>query len=1126
MDLERQQKAGIFDMPPCGARKATSLLSARHHNRESIYCMLDVVDSQPTEGAGRIDARIKDMQKILTTDQVPDGLLSALSAREVVLWLPQNPGDTATDCLASFISLPWLSVLLEESPRELIATLEREANSSLVHSRGYVQLIDRDPSLVTLPPRSLPIYLLGSKQGESDFDKLSRRMAMLGNLRRSSARHLVIIGDQDATAPVELSSLVDTSFHPYVTFVSSTEAGFAAYSSWAQANVAAPPAQLVQLAPAQFIQSLIARYFEVYPTTSTIVRMRRVDGGTALVDLTGVDDLERPISTAYELLQERDLSLIAPEELNEAEFSAFFENSESSWRPYAAGVPWLRDQDAGLAVERLLRRLDTVGPTENRIAYISSEPGAGGTTLARTIAFDAARAGYPTLVAKPIPFEPESLPLVGFMTRAHQAYISAMEVKSDGDHRLYETPWVIVFDRAHWDQRETELRHFLSQLTRGGRPVLIIAVTGPVRPFEFYNDTLAREIATATHLLGPAEAELLGRHLNRYLSVYGKARPIEAWSQFYRDHGVQHMGSVAAFWIALSFWIRTSRDITGSIQDWVYQAFKDNADSHAMKCALVEIAALSSERLPLNEGLLPNSDNAWPLAMRLEDKRRHLAALGLMHVSADNERYWGLAHDILGRLLLNALFYDFAQRTELGFGEARDAEHLRFMALKRIAVKPQMAEFRFRPLADKYATTIFKIDPDHGAQAFATIWPEALQALDQMPRLLRDTSRVFRHHTAISRRRIATLDNPLYEVSQQDRVDLLERAIDDISYALTSIARSPSDEPDLYLYNSLANAYLNLADTFVKQGRNERIVELRQLANEATRKAYIDNPTNPWVIETHIKNLLSIAKAEPERAANAALEALLAVYEALRARDGQLRADQLARLGESALAILFASTPPETISTEIRTPADILIATWRILAKAGVSQLEETLTDLPRDAAEEALVILSHPAGRGDMQVLRLTYTILSAAQPYAFASRIALIENLQATDRRLSPQLQLEYALLLFQVGRPAEGDRRFRDLRRLWRETEHFVSVPDPLNWLRDSEADTLRTVQARTGSDQGARPMARVSEFGNLLAPFRPEEFDVKHVRPGFVFRAHVSFGHNGPFLRPTTAGPKRA
>jgi hypothetical protein len=357
-------------------------------------------------------------------------------------------------------------------------------------------------------------------------------------------------------------------------------------------------------------------------------------------------------------------------------------------------------------------------------------------------------------------------------------------------------------------------------------------------------------------------------------------------------------------------------------------------------------------------------------------------------------------------------------------------------------------------------------------------------------------------------------------------VELLERAVDDILYALTSIDRVPGEEPDINLYNSLANAYLNLADILASAGEpRDRVADLRRLANDATRRAYSDNPTNPWVVETHIKNLISVARSEPERAGASALEALLAVYDALRSTDVNLRTGKLGRLGEEALTILFANSPPVANYSELETPLDVLVAAWRILASAGVTGLDETLSALPQDVADEVLVTLSHAAGRGDIQVIRFQYGILSTARPFEFGKRLALVENLQATDGRLSPQLQLEYALLLYQVGRATEADQRFRALRRLWREAEHFVQVPDPLNWLREGEGEALRTVQAYVASEQGFRTMARVAEFGNITAPFRPEEFSVRSMRPGTPFRAHVSFGHNGPFLRPPSAGPKR-
>jgi hypothetical protein len=338
--------------------------------------------------------------------------------------------------------------------------------------------------------------------------------------------------------------------------VSATEAGLAAASAWARGKAGGPPVQLVRLSPGDFVRALVARYTEIYPADTTIVRVRAADGSTTLVDMTHADDVERPILNSYDVIPERDLALVAPEELDEEEFIGFFKGGQDSWRAYAAGLPWLRDDRPQRSLERLLRKLDTVGSPENKIAYIAAQPGAGGTTLARAIAFEAARAGYPTLLAKPIPFTPDALPMVGYLTRAHQASIIATEeraTKRPNDRRLYETPWVMVFDRLHFERREGDLRHFVSELTRSGRPAIVLAVTGPINPLEFYGEASAEEIAAPTHFLRAEEVDALGRHLNRFLRVYGKARPPEAWLQFYHEHSVRQMHGVAAFWIVLSF---------------------------------------------------------------------------------------------------------------------------------------------------------------------------------------------------------------------------------------------------------------------------------------------------------------------------------------------------------------------------------------------------------------------------------------------------------------------------------------------------------------------------------------------------------------------------------------------
>jgi hypothetical protein len=95
------------------------------------------------------------------------------------------------------------------------------------------------------------------------------------------------------------------------------------------------------------------------------------------------------------------------------------------------------------------------------------------------------------------------------------------------------------------------------------------------------------------------------------------------------------------------------------------------------------------------------------------------------------------------------------------------------------------------------------------------------------------------------------------------------------------------------------------------------------------------------------------------------------------------------------------------------------------------------------------------------------------------------------------------------------------FRALRKLWRESEQFVQIPERLRWLRAIDGQALQAVHAVTASDFASRAMARVQEFRNQLVPFRPEEHGIRNLRPGMRFTCHVSFGHNGPFLRPLTA-----
>jgi hypothetical protein len=958
-------------------------------------------------------------------------------------------------------------------------------------------------------------------------------MTMLEALRRSNPREILVISAGVDIVPDDLSDLWSSDFRSHLTFVSDSVDADRVLTDWMAATRGTVRANLLCLSVGQLIADVLARYGGTYPEDRHVIRVRDVHGKYHKTDITEADEPERPILEWYSLIEERHLTPLTPQELSEDEFVSFFRDTTASWRPYQAGLPWMRDPQCKMRLTGYLRKLDASGPEENCIAYISSESGAGGTTLARALAWECAREGYPVLLAKQLPFIPDALPVTNFLNRVRISVASqvAREFESPSglhtherdDARRYETPWLVVFDSLHWQYRETELIRFRNEMEKSGRPVCVLAVTGPATVLSFRSDAVLRKLVELNHAIDLTEAHKLGTHFNQFLRLYGKERESSQWDRFYQEHTVRYLEGVAAFWVTLSFWIQGQYDLSESIQEWMYRSFKEKAEDRMVKDAILRIAALSSERLPLPEVLLPKSKGEWPLSQVLADNRSNLSALGLLQISSDGEKYWALVHDILGRFLINALFYDFPMREDLGFKAAKDPEHLRYLLLRQISRESVLGEVAYRSIGEDFATSIFKIDPDHGHGGFVSIWREVLAALDEMPRPLRDTSRLFRHHTAVSRRRIAKLDELFYGVTNKERIELLNRAIEDINYAINFIDFTPGSESNLNLLNSLANAYFDLAEAELSQGSSpERIMELGRLGNEATRRAYAENPTNSFVIETYVKNLLHTARAFPAEAAERCVEALGILFSALTSNEAVYRASQLGSLADNALAILLQQTPPNTDQIAPASAIDVLVQTWRTLA-SGSHPPGMALSDVPEANRTRALEVLAQPAGRGNMQVIRLSYDLTCVNQPFAFKQQLEFVEQLQATDYRMSPQLRLEFAILLYQNSRSLEGEKVFRLLRQLWRDNEYSVQVPDRLRWLRAPDGKSLQAVHASVGFDYGSRTLARVQEFGpTALVPFRPEEHGIRNARVGMRFSCHVSFGHNGPFLRPVTAG----
>lgn len=179
------------------------------------------------------------------------------------------------------------------------------------------------------------------------------------------------------------------------------------------------------------------------------------------------------------------------------------------------------------------------------------------------------------------------------------------------------------------------------------------------------------------------------------------------------------------------------------------------------------------------------------------------------------------------------------------------------------------------------------------------------------------------------------------------------------------------------------------------------------------------------------------------------------------------------------------------------------------------------LANFPFENRLRAEELLAIPMLQNNQQAVRLRYVLHSLDAPHDFQGQLELLQSLQEGGSVFSPQKRLELALLLQQCDRHHEAQRLFRELRPLWREGNYFVEVPERLRWLMTLDGRTKRQVTAKVVTGDAHRHAAKVSELRETEVLFRPQEFGQQEFRPGTILRGFISFGHNGPFLRPTTA-----
>ena len=843
----------------------------------------------------------------LVSTAVPETIARSLADRDAALWIGSgfDASEEGLETLRALIGLPWRLVLCESTSAKLTQALTNDSGIATEYHRyrGGMYLIASNPRDLNLPTRCLPIYLLNGREDAtetSDSMHLTRRATearrfnMTDEVRRSLPARLVIIRGADDRPLDELQDLWREGLRTQISVVDSEGIESKRLDNWVR-NADGPHVIDHLILPFDtFVSTLRVQLSSLIHPDRLKIRLGEGKGSLD-VDITDCELLEKPLLDRYEIIASQELLRRSPEELSEDDFLGFFDRTRFDWKPFAAGLPWDRDSTATAKVLSRLREVDRDPPSTPEVLYIASESGAGGTTLARVIAFAMARHGFPALIARPNLSHADPLEVRKYLDRVRERIAEELAERSDpslaGD--LVNRPWLIVFDVEHWRGHEPDLRTFILEMAKSTRPVVLLLVRPPQSAESLQRAVSAKNIAILSHELTQEEVKLLGDHINQFLRPLGREKSMDEWRRFWEFHRPAISSSLASFWIALEFWLKRQLNIGESVQDWLYRQFRDSEFEDEIRITILEIAAMSAERTPMPEGLfLTPAPGNLPWLTHLESIREKMPALALVRSPEASNRQWALLHDLLGRYLLRSVFFDRLMLSKLGFDNARDPNHFRLCLLSRIAERRSLANPRYKDLSLEFACNILKLDPDANVE-FLPFWRDVLDILDNMPEILWDTSRTFNHHTSISRRRVATVPIAPFDATQEEKLLLLKQAIDDLEYALSEIPQTDYDDSDLNLLNSLALAYQDLANAELASGcSHERFLELRTKATEAARRGQRLNPTTGYVLETLARDLIQNGRFNPENAASNAGEALGYIFQAINLDTSDLRRGQ------------------------------------------------------------------------------------------------------------------------------------------------------------------------------------------------------------------------------------------
>lgn len=1102
-----------------------------------------------------------EIPRLYIQEQLPDGLDEQLVARDVALWVGRHPtgsaGQAVFDAITDLVALPWNLILVEDASAEHAALFAGDQRMRSRGVRGHRIPVAGPVSDVSFPEQSIPVlFLNGREDGDSAAERpdaggankqLLRRLGMLEELGQRAVRTVVLVPAPTDDLNQALSATV-AELRPHIVVLSPSDAQMAVLRSWAEQRPG-PISVTVCTSPlSELARTLSEHITRRVPSDRLRLRVRlQPEGSPTVVDCSEFIPSDSPALALFNVLRDSDLSPVSEDALTPDEIDGFFsrttdESSESFWRPYAAGLPWPRDE--GASVSRLLERLEKVrasAPGTVSIVTVDTEPGAGGTTASRILAFQAARTGYPTLVARAgVELAPPEVASAFFFSVSNVVRQPVVAAPGDGEHAESAPPeegggpipWLLVLDTEHWINAEEVVLSYARVFKRFAHRVVIMLVRETTSRGELQLSAQKLFDAPLAHELSQPAVESLGQHLNRYLRHIGREQSIAQWQSFWADNSlVPEPGTLgvpetsSSFWVALEFWLRKQLSLGESIRRWLYARFaaaeyRGSSLAVETKRVLLTIAALSLERTHLPEQLLPlPAQNEDPLSAQLSSLLVEVPAIGLIRRRTDRTSVWGIAHLPLAQHLLDAASEDPDLLSQIGVAPGTTSVRLRIRLLAEFAKNEALGQERYRPLALRFAQSIFKLERT-GHQEFARYWRDVLNALFGMSEVLWDTSRAFIHHVAISRRRVAVDDDLFADKSESERARLLEEAVGDLEYAL-SLDKGEDDERDLNILNSLARACQDFAAYLRRTGGDTaRITALENREIECLQQAEQLNPTNSHVLETSARGYILAAQRDPDSAARSLCAALQRISTARSLDSAAERRQRLDELTQQAFEGLMRLSDGDLEKLRTTNPSvAAMSAAWRLLRRVDDSGML-LIADTPgADVARAIDVLEAVPPKQREWVLTRLLYDLVALQHPYDFARQLQLLRALEGTPA-MHLQLKLERAILLHQTGSHPTAEHEFRDIRRELQDSEAIIDVPKRLSWFLKTGSADRAVCDGKVVQPPGnwRRHAMRVVQLGNTIIGFDPLDFGVDRMPLGRVMKCVVGFNVRGPYARP--------